>query len=166
MNAEQVLPESFRLLFVCSGNTCRSPMAEAITRRAAADRGWRHFEVRSAGTGAVAGSPASEQARATAERRGLSLDRHRASLLTEESIAWADLVLTMSPGHLLRARELGGGDRVELLTAFAAGVDPQGIPDSVTDPFGGSDREYEATFDLLERIIERALYRLEAIVAP
>ena len=166
MNAEQVKSEPFRLLFVCSGNTCRSPMAEAIARRAAAERGWRHFAVRSAGTGAVAGSPASERARAAAERHGLSLDDHRASPLTGGSIAWADLILTMSPGHLLRALELGAGDKAALLTAFAAGDDPEGVPDAVADPFGGSDQEYEDTFTLLERLIARALHRLEIIVAP
>jgi protein-tyrosine phosphatase len=166
MNAEQTRPESFRLLFVCSGNTCRSPMAEAIARRAAAERGWRHFEVRSAGTGALAGSPASEGARAAAGRHGLRLDDHRASPLTTEAVAWADLVLTMSPGHLIRALELGAEDKAALLTAFAAGDDPEGMPASVADPFGGSDQEYEDTFILLERLIARALQRLEMIVAP
>ena len=52
------------------------------------------------------------------------------------------------------------------MTAFAAGDDPEGIPDSVTDPFGGSEQEYEDTFILLERLIARALQRLEIIVAP
>jgi protein-tyrosine phosphatase len=166
MAADQPPAEPFRLLFVCSGNTCRSPMAEAIARRAVGDRGWRHIEVRSAGTGAVAGSPPSDGARAAAARHGLDLDGHRASPLTPDSLAWADLVLTMSPSHLLRVVELGGGDKASLLTAFAAGDDPDGIPASVADPFGGSDDEYEATFTLLERLIERALRRLEPIVAP
>jgi protein-tyrosine-phosphatase len=141
-------------------------MAEAIARRAAAERGWHHFEVRSAGTGALAGSPASRGARAASGRHGLSLDAHRASPLTREAVAWADLVLTMSPGHLIRALELGAGDKASLLTAFAAADDPEGIPDSVTDPFGGSDQEYEDTFVLLERLIARTLHRLEIIVAP
>jgi protein-tyrosine phosphatase len=166
MDADQAPAEPFRLLFVCSGNTCRSPMAEAIARRNVGQRGWRHVEVRSAGTGALTGSPPSAGARAAAARHGLDLDAHRASPLTGDSLAWADLVLTMSPSHLLRVVELGGGDKASLLTAFAAGDDPEGVPEAVTDPFGGSDDEYEATFTLLERLIERALHRLEPIVAP
>lgn len=166
MDAERPAAEPFRLLFVCSGNTCRSPMAEAIARKAADDRGWLHLEVRSAGTGALMGAPPSDGARSAAARHGLDLEAHRASPLTGEALDWADLVLTMSPSHLLHVVELGSGDKAALLTAFAAGDDPTDVPDSVTDPFGGSDDEYEATFTLLERLVARALHRLEPIVAP
>lgn len=55
-------PTTFNLLFVCTGNTCRSPMAAALTRAELARRGWTHVTVQSAGTGAVAGHPASEHA--------------------------------------------------------------------------------------------------------
>jgi protein arginine phosphatase len=158
--------EPFRLLFVCSGNTCRSPLAEAIARREILARGWRHLEVRSAGTGAADGDTASKGALSTAGRHGLDLSRHRSAPLTAAALAWADLVLTMAPGHLLRVVDLGGGERVALLTDFAAGDDSRDVPEAVTDPFGGSDEEYEETFLLLERLVGRALHRLEPIVAP
>jgi protein arginine phosphatase len=166
MDAEPSTAEPFRLLFVCSGNTCRSPMAEVIARRGVEARGWHHIEVRSAGTGTVAGLPPSEGATRAVARHGLSLEDHRAMPLTEEALAWADLVLTMSPSHLVRVVALGGGAKASVLTAFAAEADPADVPDSVIDPFGGSDEEYEATFTLLERLVERALHRLEPIVAP
>lgn len=166
MDAEHTPAKPFRLLFVCSGNTCRSPMAQAITRRLTEERGWKHVAVRSAGTGAVPGTPASAGAMEAARTHGLDLGGHRASPLTEEAVAWADLVLTMSSSHLLRVVELGAADKASLLTAFAAGNDPEGVPDSVTDPFGGSLEEYEETFTLLERLVARALHRLEPIVAP
>ncbi len=162
MDAEPPRAEPFRILFVCTGNTCRSPMAEAIARRDARARGWHHVEVRSAGTGAVPGAPSSEGAQGAAARHGLDLDAHRSSPLTADELAWADLVLTMSPSHLFRVVELGGGDRAFLLTAFAAAD----VPASVPDPFGGSDEEYEAIFILLERLVEGALDRLEPFVAP
>ena len=69
--------ESFRLLFVCTGNTCRSPLAAAIARSELAALGWTCVEVRSAGTSALDGLPASEGSLGAAERHGLG-DRERA----------------------------------------------------------------------------------------
>ncbi len=158
--------EPFRLLFVCTGNTCRSPMAEVLARRTLGTLGWDHVEVRSAGTGAAAGVPASEGAMRAAERNGLDLSEHRSTPLTDDVVQWADLVLAMSANHLLRVVALGYGDKAALLTSFAAGEGPQGVPESVRDPFGGSDEEYEETFRLLERLVEQALRRLEPILAP
>ena len=157
---------AFRLLFVCSGNTCRSPLAEAIARRELEGGKWSGVEVRSAGTGAWDGSAASVGAAGAAVRHGLDLSAHRSTSLTPELVASADLILTMSGHHLVRVVELGGGDRATLLTAFAAGEDPEGVPDSVTDPFGQGDEEYERTFVLLDTLVKRALRRLEPVFAP
>jgi protein-tyrosine phosphatase len=156
--------ETFRLLFVCTGNTCRSPMAEAIARRRAAELGWGHVEVRSAGVGAFSGSPASGGALRAAERAGLDLSGHRATLLTADLAAEADLILTMSPSHLMRVIDLGAGDRAGLLTSYAGGLDDAsgvGIP----DPIGGPDEEYVATFDVLDELIGRVLARLEPVLS-
>lgn len=166
MNAEHDPVEPFRLLFVCTGNTCRSPLAEAITRRALAELGWNNVEVGSAGAGAASGAPASPGALGAAERHGLDLAGHRSKPLTAESVSAADLVLVMSPSHLARVAELGAGDRAGLLTTFAAAEDAEGVPDSVLDPFGGSHEEYEATYHLLQLLVERALRRLAPILAP
>lgn len=166
MDAEHVPGEPFRLLFVCTGNTCRSPLAEAIARRALAELGWTQVEVGSAGAGAIAGAPASEGALRAAERHGLDLSEHRSNPLSAAALGEADLVLVMSPSHLVPIAELGAGDRAALLTAFAAAEDPTGVPDAVLDPFGGADEEYEATYKLLEVLVERALRRLAPIVAP
>ena len=77
---------------------------------------------------------------------------------------WADLVLTMSPGHLMRLIELGAGDRAALLPAFAAGVEGPEVPGAVSDPIGGPDEEYFATFELLGHLITRSLRRIEPVV--
>ncbi len=91
----------FRVLFVCTGNTCRSPMAEAIARTRAAERGWGTVEFRSAGVSAWPGSPASEAVIQAANRRGVEgLDGHRSTPVTEALLDWADLVLAMTPSHL------------------------------------------------------------------
>jgi protein-tyrosine phosphatase len=166
MEADRPSVEPFRLLFVCTGNTCRSPLAEAIARRELSARGWGQLEVRSAGVGAAPGGSASQGSLEAARRHGLDLSSHRSAPVDADALEWADLILVMSPSHLVRVSEMGAGEKATLLGTFAAGEDPEGIPDVVPDPFGGSDEEYEATFVLLERLVGRVLDRLAPILAP
>ncbi|GGN93393.1 low molecular weight protein arginine phosphatase [Saccharibacillus kuerlensis] len=86
-----------RILFVCTGNTCRSPMAEALLRRMAQERGVR-VEVRSAGVSASQGVPISRQAEAVLRDQNIS-DRITSSPLDRELVEWADLILTLTESH-------------------------------------------------------------------
>jgi protein-tyrosine-phosphatase len=140
-------------------------MAEVIARRRAEELGLSRLEVRSAGIAAFDGSPASGGALRVAEAAGLDLSSHESRPLTEAEAHAADLILTMSPEHLMRVVEIGGGARAALLTSYAGGH-PDGFPaNSVPDPIGGSDEEYAQTFRLLEQLIERVLERLRPSLA-
>ena len=86
-----------RILFVCTGNTCRSPMAEAILRELARGRN-KELEVRSAGVSTVDGLPVSVHAQTVLRRIGIARTG-TSTALDGGSIGWADLILTMTTGH-------------------------------------------------------------------
>lgn len=150
------IPEFMRILFVCTGNTCRSPLAESIARHRIAARALHDLEVASAGTSAWTDAPASDGSLLVALEHGLDLGDHRARQLSPELVAASDIILTMGPHHLERAEALGGAGRTWLLTGFvdAAHARP------VSDPFGGDLEVYRATFDELEREIDVLLDRI------
>jgi protein-tyrosine-phosphatase len=86
-----------RILMVCTGNTCRSPMAEVMLKDLAARNG-KPLEVRSAGVSTVNGLPISSHAATTLRKRKLALPG-TSTALTHDEVAWADLILTMTAGH-------------------------------------------------------------------
>lgn len=152
-----------RLLFVCTGNTCRSPIAEALARREAIERGWSDVEVASAGTSAWDGAPASDGALLVALERGLDLSTHRSQQLTKELVEAHDVILAMGPHHLERAEALGGEGKSHLITAFASGGERAR---AVSDPFGGDLEHYRATYAELAAEIRRVFDRLTARRSP
>ena len=143
-----------RVLFVCSGNLCRSPMAAGIARHLAEERGIA-LEVRSCGTIARNGHQASENAVKALAEKGIDIDAHQSQPLTAELVEWADQILGMEERHLLaiNARDWRAPFKTWSLAAF---VDRKYI----ADPYMKSLRKYRKTRDLLWKAVDAALERL------
>ena len=147
-----------RILFVCSGNTCRSPLAEAIARRIPEESGKENVIVESAGTQAWQGAPASDEAILIGVERNLDLSGHRSRRLTPQMVESSDLVLVMSSEHLAQVREMDSTANVYLLAGY--GSDGGGRP--IADPFGGDLEDYRETADVLEKELKEILGRIKA----
>lgn len=146
-----------KILFVCSGNTCRSPLAAAFARRVAEERRLYNLSFDSAGTGALDGGGASEAAILVGLERGVDLSAHRTRALTPALIAESDFVLVMGPQHLDTVRIHGSESKVQLLDQFTSGGE---TANAINDPFGGSLDDYRATASELQRQVERLLDRI------
>lgn len=136
------------VLFVCSGNTCRSPMAEAllddIIDRSGDLRG--NVKVESCGTFACEGQEATELARQAMEQMGLSLKKHEARQFDLEKAEWADLILAMSKEQIEHMEAIAPKqtDKMHTLLGYVNGIygDPVDEEYDVPDPFKGDEEDY------------------------
>jgi protein-tyrosine-phosphatase len=144
------------LLFVCAGNTCRSPMAEGILKRMLRNKGIDNVTVRSAGVSAVNGSPVSDMAYQVAKRHGIDLNDHRSQPVADDLVEWADWVIAMTPRHRgLLKEQYPKKEHAIILLKELGRPDPRPEDLEILDPFGSDYWEYERSFLELEAEIER-----------
>jgi protein-tyrosine phosphatase len=132
-------------MFVCTGNTCRSPMAAGALRVLLEKKRPGKFEVISSGTGAASGFPATEFAIEAGKIWNSDISNHRSQPLTEELIDSSDLILAMAPSHLKELLRLKptAKSKAFLLKNFP---DQRPDGDSVDDPIGMPLDYYKETF--------------------
>jgi protein arginine phosphatase len=135
------------ILFVCTGNTCRSPMAEALLRH----HGNESYEVKSAGVFATPGEPASQNAILALKNKGIEMN-HSSQQISEELLQWSSHVLSMTNNHkkFLISQFPQYKDKIVTLYEHAKGYNRE-----ISDPFGGSLSKYENTLNELDDLVKQ-----------
>lgn len=131
--------EPIKILFVCTGNTCRSAMAAAMMADIA-EKNDLNVLIDSAGIFASIGEGAADNAKSVMQKRGIDLSLHRTKPLTEELIDIADVILTMTSAHKMLIENMAK-DKVFTLLEYAGGEG------DIPDPYGGDEEEYEVVAD-------------------
>jgi RpiB/LacA/LacB family sugar-phosphate isomerase len=152
------------ILFVCTGNVCRSPMAEGLFRHATKGRG--DYEVFSAGVGAIDGLPPSENAVRALRELGIDISQQRSRMLTADLVRRADYIFGMTHSHVDAIMLLypQAAEKTFLLREFDETLDS--FENDISDPIGGSYEVYQNCRDQIEQGIASMLRFIEQTSTP
>lgn len=152
-----------RVLFICDGNICRSPLAAEYLRHRAAHDGLGHLVVDSAGLLGITGAPAAPFSVEVGRDAGLDLSGHRSRGITVADMRTADFVVAMTLRQLetLELRYPGGSGRRLLLRAFERGPEPQGGAPELDDPVAGPLDEYREAFTIIRSCVDHMVLHLK-----
>ncbi len=152
-----------KVLVVCSGNICRSPMAAAYLRRRLNRSGMEHVVVASAGTLGINGSPASEDAIRAMSEIGVDLEAHRSRGVSAADVQASDLIVAMERDHLEALADRfpdGHGSRF-LLRAFEAGAQPASDAPDLEDPICEPIEMYRKQLEVIRTCVDHLVLYLK-----
>lgn len=153
------MPPLRTVYFVCTGNTCRSPMAENLFQTALENAGLAsRFRASSFGLAAASGVPASDNAQKAVAEKGGNLSAHRSRRAGDVSLNAADIFIGMTPGHVHALKTLPA--QVFCIGDFFPG---NAFPQEVPDPFGGNLNDYRAARDAIISAFPHLLDFLKAL---
>jgi len=155
-----------QILFVCTGNICRSPMAEALLKQRLNPKFRKRVRIVSAGTHALEGLPTTMKAQSAAAQFNVDLSSHRSQPLTPWLISHSDLILAMEPEHVEMIRQLDptSGPRTFLIAEFGLPSDSLEGFYEIMDPISGDESVYRRVYQELAEETDRILPSIEKVI--